>query len=200
MVKLMALSLALAAAALVVPQLATPAHAGLVTSFQAGDVVKIKTNWGGGYVLNLGGDPGSTVPGLQARVHYNIGWDNPNRFKVLGPEPRLGLMWVLLMNQWSNLCLSAKPAANLTLVTQEVCNPYDDTQLWSSRAFTVWDVRQVEIRNLAHYEANLNTVLSQKILETVGSPIWMETKVNDFSRQVWQIHTCLLNGVEQKYC
>ena len=83
-------------------------------------------------------------------------------------------------------------------MTQEDCNAWDATQFWSGEWWpgysTVW------IMNMAHRQAGLNTILSQKLYETVGGPIWMRTNVNDRSRQEWEVHSCIWNGVAQKDC
>src|SRR5688500_5369919 len=108
LVKAMGLSLALATAAVVTPHFDAPAQAGAVmVGFNQGDIVKVKTIWGGGWVLNFGGTAGSTLPGLQARVHHNFSWDHPNRFAVAGPaHTEAGFHWYKLVNRHSNLCMT----------------------------------------------------------------------------------------------
>jgi hypothetical protein len=77
---------------MVTPQVAEPASAGAVASrFTAGDIVKIKTIWGGGYVLNFGGTGGTSDPGVFAWVHWNTSWDSPNRFQVSDPWYESGM-------------------------------------------------------------------------------------------------------------
>jgi hypothetical protein len=198
--KAMSLSLALAAAATLMPQLATPAHAGAVVGrFEAGDVVKIKTIWGGGFVLNFGGSAGTTLPGVQAQVHWNTSWDNANRFLVVGPaHTEGGFVWHQLKNRWSGKCLAVRTVVNLATVTQEFCSPFDPNQQWAGEWWpgfsTVW------IMNLGHRRAGLNTILTQVLRETVGSPIWMETNINDGIRQEWEVQSCFWSGKEQKDC
>lgn len=63
MTKGLTLSLALAASALVTPQLATPAHAGaVVTRFNEGDIIKLKTFWEEATPSTSAGPPGRTAP------------------------------------------------------------------------------------------------------------------------------------------
>ncbi len=195
----LALSLALAAAAVVAPQLAEPASAGAVVSrFNAGDIVKIKTIWGGGYVLNFGETGGSVDPGVFARVHWNTTWDSPNRFWVSDPWYESGMAWHMLVNRHSGLCMAAKRVVNGAYVTQEPCDINSNTQWWSGEWWpgysTVW------IRNLEHHRAGRTTMLSQMHFQIVGSHIWLENFVNDASRQEWEVHSCVFNGVEQKNC
>lgn len=198
--KAVSLSLALAAAAVVMQPLATPAHAGaVVTQFVNGDIVKLKTTWGGGWVLNFGETAGSTIEGRQALVHWNVAWDNQNRFLVTGPPVALnGHVWAMLKNRWSGLCLSAQPLADHTIVTQEFCSNFDAGQKWAG----VWPPGSgtLTLINFAHFNAGLNTVLSQKLFEVVGSPIWMETNFNNQTRQKWQLQSCIWSGVEQRDC
>jgi hypothetical protein len=195
----LAVSLALAAAAVVTPQLAEPAHAGAVVSrFNPGDIIKIKTIWGGGYVLNFGESAGSHSPGVFAGVHWNSGWDNPNRFRVSDPWYESGMSWHMLVNRYSGLCMAALRLQNGAYVTQEPCDINSNTQWWSGEWWpgysTVW------IRNLEHYRAGRPTVLSQIHPQIVGTFAWLENLVNDGIRQEWEVHTCMFNGAEQKNC
>ena len=100
--------------------------------FNQGDIVKLKTVWGGGFVLNFGETAGSTTPGLQARVHWNTSWDHPNRFQVVGTaQSESGFHWYMLVNRHSGLCLTARIVANFAIVTQEHCSPVNANQRWA---------------------------------------------------------------------
>ncbi len=197
--KAMSLSLALAAATLAAPQLATPAKAGaVIVGFHKGDIVKLKTFWEGGFVLNFGGSAGTKTRGAPAMVHWNFSWDNPNRFLVFWDvHEEGGFDWYMLKNRHSGLCLSAQSVEDRVTVIQQHCDTADEKQRWAGEWWP--DFSTAWIRNLAFHWAEKNTILSQ-IDPEVGSPIWMEHNRDDRWRQEWEVQTCIWNGVEQKDC
>lgn len=191
------LSLAISTITLVAPQLTTPASAGaVVSSFNYGDIVKVKTIWGGGWVLNIGDNNGSQTAGTPAKVHWNFSWDHSNRFYVDVGKFQNGFWWHRLVNRRSGMCLAVKQIFHGKAVTQEQCDNSDNQQWageWWPGYSTVW------IRNLAYHKSTSTAILSQ--YETaVGSPIQMLDFVNDPYRQEWELHSCLFNGAEQKDC
>ncbi|HEU4408911.1 MAG TPA: hypothetical protein VFS43_26855 [Polyangiaceae bacterium] len=194
MLRTLALSL-VAASHILMPQFATPAQAGNKRrELHPGDTVKLKTTWGDGYVLNFGGTEGYDDP--FAKIHWNTSWDLPNRFEVSTPHTE-GLNWRMLKNRWSGKCLAAKQVLNHGSVTQETCNSADATQFWAGQ----WGAGESAwFRNLAHYRAGLNTVMTQMDGPFVGSPVTMETLIPEYNTQEWFVETCLVNGVEQQYC
>lgn len=199
---MLAVAVALAAVATILPQAASPASAGTVVNvFNRGDVVKVKTTWGGGYVVNLGGSAGSTLVGRLAQIHWNVSWDNPNRFEVVEEGPSYdGQRYFKLMNRWSGLCLAASQLWGGGFVTQQSCNSTDPNRYWAAINGLGGDV---PIRNLAFQKAGLDMVMTQSTFESVGSHISMErppANSVDHSRQRWVIQSCLSGGVEQRNC
>lgn len=197
----LAAAFALAVLATMLPQLASPAAAGpVVNSFRVGDIVKIKTTWGGGFVTNFGGSEGSFLEGRIAQIHWNTGWDNANRFEVVQETtPAGGLRWFKLKNRWSGLCLTANELWAEGYLTQRQCTDH------ASRYFAVVNGfgGDVPIRNLYFHQNGLDMVVTQKTFEWVGSHLVMArqpTNSVDHSRQRWVVQTCLSGGVEQRNC
>ena len=195
----LALSLAAAAALVLTPPFSAPASAGAVmTGFIEGDVIKIKTTWGGGYVLNIGGTSGSFEPGVRTKIHWNSSWDNQNRFQVWGPWGEDGLTWHMMMNRWSGLCLAVDRTDHTANVIQDHCNIWDNKQWWAGQ----WNGTVAKLRNLDHHRAGFSNVLRQDTFnQVVGAPVFIGPVVTTATfRQEWIVHSCLFNGAEQKDC
>lgn len=185
------------------PQFASLAQAGGPTGFNGGDVFKIKTTWGGGYALNVGGTEGTTAINAIAKIHFNTGWDTPNRWSAgHNPYVKDGLDWTMIWNRYSNQCLAVEQVSNLSYVRQQTCNYGDKKQWFALEPLYYIGQFGYRIRNLAHHDSNLNTVLTQVENQVVGTRIRMEYHDNSHSgyRQQWQVESCLVNGVEQQHC
>jgi hypothetical protein len=201
--RMLAAAFVLAAIATVMPQLASPAAAGQVVNvFYKGDLVKIKTTWGSGYVLNVGGTNGSTLEGRFAQIHWNSSWDSPNRFEVIEEGPQQGgQRWFKLRNKHSGKCLTASQLWGGGFVGQQSCSSTNPNRYWAAINGLGTNV---PIRNLAFHQAGLDMVLTQHTFEFVGSSISMEkpsaNSVDHKSRQRWEIQTCRVNGGELRDC
>jgi hypothetical protein len=199
---MLAAAFVLAAIATVLPQVASPASAApVVNVFYKGDIVKIKTTWGSGYVLNLGGTNGSNLEGRFAQIHWNFSWDHPNRFEVIEEGPQQGgQRWFKLRNRYSGKCLSAPQLWGGGFVAQQSCASTNPNRYWAAINGLGTNV---PIRNLAFHQAGLDMVLTQHTFQFVGSSISMQkppTNVIDYSRQRWEIQTCRVGGSELRDC
>ncbi len=196
----LAAACALAAIATLMPQAASPASAApVVNAFYQGDIIKMKTTWGGGWVLNFGGSAGSTLEGRIAQIHWNVPTDWNNRFEVFGSGHAEGnRLWFRLKNRYSTLCLTARDVFGGAHVRQYGCNGNAD-QYWSVYSSSSGTVT---IRNLAFQRAGLSMVLTQATPNFVGSSIIMQNPVSptDFTRQRWIVQTCTPLGPELAEC
>lgn len=174
LLKTVALTL-VAAATVQMPQFAREAHAGTrVYDLNDGDIIKIKTIWGGGYALNVGGTAGSNYAGTVARTHWNTGWDSPNRYTVqwstfysLG-----GFRWVALRNRHSGMCLAVDSDLPNSTIRQQTCSSTDDRQFFAMPNPLLGQIGEVFF-NLADFRANRKLVLSQVDEQFVGGLIAM---------------------------
>lgn len=193
-----AATLVAATAVVMAPRLAAPAHAGTQKAwFERNDLIKINTTWGDSrYSLNLGGPQGSTTDGRIAQIMHDALWDNASRFVVDEDWPESSLHWHMLRNNHSQMCLAAD-VGTYTYVVQHPCDASDPAQWWTGQwgfGPSAW------IRNLQHHRWGLDTVMSQRDRESDGSPIVMQARVPDHSRQDWYLESCLVNGVQQASC
>jgi hypothetical protein len=207
LLKTLALTL-VAAATVQMPQFASQAQAGYPTGFlESGDIIKLKTIWGGGYTLNVGGTAGTNAVNTVAKIHWNTGWDTPNRFQVRNVGNILyGFEWVMLQHRFPGaretpeMCLAVENLSNLSWVSLQVCNPNDKRQYFAKEGQFYWGQVGNRFRNLAHHEIGLNTVLTQVQEQVVGTSIRMEFPNDTGNRQQWSAEDCLVNGVEQQHC
>ena len=199
--RVLAAAFVLAALATAMPQVASPASAApVVNVFYKGDIVKIKTTWGGGWVTNFGGTNGSYLAGRFAQIHWNFSWDHPNRFEVIEEGPQQGgQRWFKLRNRHSGLCMAASQLWGGGFVTQQSCNTSNPDRYW---AVVNGFGDNVPIRNLAFNQAGLDMILTQHTFQWVGSQISMERPADpiDNSRQRWVIQTCGVGSSELKDC
>jgi hypothetical protein len=183
------------------PHVASPASAApVINSFRPGDIIKIKTTWGGGWVTNFGATNGSNLVGRLAQIHWNFSWDHPNRFEVIEEGPsQFGHRWFKLRKRHSDLCLAASQLWGGGYVTQQPCNSSNPNRYWAVINGLGGDV---PIRNLAFQQADLDMVMTQHTFEWVGSHITMQKPANpvDHSRQRWVVQTCIVNSSELKDC
>ena len=191
----------MAAIATLMPQAASPAAAApVVNAFYQGDIIKIKTTWGSGYVLNFGGSSGSTLEGRIAQIHWNVSNDWNNRFEVLGSGHAEGnRLWFVLRNRYSGLCLTARDVYGGAHVRQYACSFNNVDQHWSVYSTSSGTVT---LRNLAFQRAGLSMVLTQTTPNFVGSSVIMQNPVSptDFTRQRWIVQTCKPLGPELVDC
>jgi hypothetical protein len=197
---MLAAAFVLAAIAAIMPQPASAAP--VVNVFNKGDIAKIKTTWGGGYVLNVGGTNGSHLVGRFAQIHWNFSWDGPNRFEVIEEGPQQGgQRWYKLKNRHSGLCLAASQLWGGGFVSQQSCGSTDPNRYWAAINGLG---TSVPIRNLAFHQAGLDMVLTQHTFEFVGSSISMQKPIanstDHHSRQRWVIQTCRVGGSELRDC
>jgi hypothetical protein len=189
MLKNLALSLAAASSLLI---FATPAHA--AGGFPGG-VFKLKTRWGGGYVLNIGGVPGSTVVGATPQIHWNDSWDNQNRWETLGSLTAHSASWGMMKNRWSGLCLEVSDVLN-GIITQEVCDTNNRAQYWNASTGTWKRLDSLAIRDWSP----TSSVAVTQVDDAVGAQVWMDFWPIDTNRQTWSLVSCMIGGVEQMTC
>ncbi len=172
---------------------ATPAQA--AGGFPSG-AFKLKTTWGGGYVLNMGGGPGSTVAGVEPQIHWNAAWDNANRWETFGSITAYSTTWGQLMNRWSGLCLEVTNVGN-GIITQEPCDANERAQYWNLSTGLAKRIDSLIYHDT--YPAN-NFGVTQKSA-TVGSDVWMDFwPLSPRDRQDWVLVSCMAGGVEQANC
>jgi hypothetical protein len=158
--------------------------------------------------VGVDGTSGSLIDGRIAQIHWNTGWDLPNRFEVLdvGLTAR-GHAWRMLKNRWSGKCLAAAQVWGRGYVIQQECNASQASQFWVA----YWNngtVPTAVFRNLAHDEFNngvgLGTIMTQSD-DQVGSHFWMEVPHifgphAEHATQRWFVESCKVTGSEQQHC
>ncbi|WP_432947734.1 hypothetical protein ACQPXM_11725 [Kribbella sp. CA-253562] len=116
------LTIGVALAAVVPAAITTQAHAVPVTY----KIFKFKTDWGGGWVLNVGGVEGLPVSGVPAQIHYNRDHDFNNRW-VYRPTVSGSYSGNQLINLYTKLCLQAGDDG---AVVQRSCDATEPRQMW----------------------------------------------------------------------
>jgi hypothetical protein len=159
-----------------------PAHA-----LNSNQINKLKSIWGGGWVLNVGQSEGALTHGHPAQLWFNVNHDWNNRWVVR--EGQTDGWWVY-QNLYSGKCLTAVNTVSGAKVVQHTCDSNAPSQRWRMAGDLGWNNHHMPLRNkwVDSVNPSANLVLTQQS-KTVGAAIIMSWWIGS-DTQWWRSHRC----------
>jgi hypothetical protein len=167
-----ALALGLAMAAALTPTAATAAPVEPAAAVAATTQInKLKSIWGGGWVLNVGQTEGTFAQEWPAQLWFNQNHDWNNRFKFRDGQAD---GWFMYENLYTGKCLAAAGLTVGVKVVQRTCNTSAPSQRWRLAGDTGFFDNFMPVRNKMIDNAfpSANLVMTQQS-QAVGSLIVM---------------------------
>jgi hypothetical protein len=190
----MALALGFAIAAALTPTAATAAPVEPDAAVNATiPINKLKSIWGGGWVLNIGQSEGNFAEEWPAQLWFNVNNDWNNRFKV-----RNGQIdgWYMYENLFTHKCLAASGSFSGAKVVQRTCSEFSDAQRWRLAGDTGFQNGYMPVRNkMVDADVPFSNLVMAQQAQAVGSLIVMKP-FSGAQTQWWKSFRCgdVLNG------